>query len=538
MRGEKMARKMKDVLRCAEKQGYYDESDIDSIFSYALKIEGKTLLNILQEAGLTDEEIAWIQSKEKDKGLPGKIVEASYFGYELNNRQEADFDGAGAELKTTAADYDEKELKYKAGETVSVTQIDFHNPIESDFYASHLYNKLKMLIVIFYHRDRSLASKLQYQVFFASLFKPSEEDLAIIQSDYRMINEKIRTGQASTLSRSDGIYLSTAPKARRSSNMILPYYGGDRIVKRSYTLRKEYVNTILSGYYSRSEIREERVITDIHELERKSFVQIIQSRFEDYIGWDIWEIAEVLNQHAEQTRDVFGFSDIPIGQLTQATVPTITARLLGLKSLKSEEFTKAGIVVKTICFNVHGTNREKFRLGDVDFLEIYNMPISYDGIEIDEDGNEYSVCYSGWEDSELYTQLDGLKYLLVVYQEDAEGNLVLKGSKLWSMSDEDIELAHRDWLDIKEVLTDGVELTIGNDGRTYNNFPGVAAARRIHLRPHGDKAFYVDTDGTSWGNGKLSDTEELPDGRRMTRQSYWLNNSFIKEVVREFVDAN
>ena len=29
-------------------------------------------------------------------------------------------------------------------------------------------------------------------------------------------------------------------------------------------------------------------------------------------------------------------------------------------------------MVKTICFNVHGTNREKFRLGDVDFLEIYN----------------------------------------------------------------------------------------------------------------------------------------------------------------------
>ena len=125
------------------------------------------------------------------KGLPGKIVEASYFGYELNSRQEADFESVGAELKTTAADLDERTERYRSGETVSVTQIDFNGPVECDFYKSHLYEKLKMLLVIFYHRDRSLESKLQYEVFFASLFKPSETDMAIIKSDYREINRKI-----------------------------------------------------------------------------------------------------------------------------------------------------------------------------------------------------------------------------------------------------------------------------------------------------------------------------------------------------------
>ena len=45
-------RRMKDVLRCPEKQNNYDETDIHSIFQYALGIEGKTLLTILQEAGL------------------------------------------------------------------------------------------------------------------------------------------------------------------------------------------------------------------------------------------------------------------------------------------------------------------------------------------------------------------------------------------------------------------------------------------------------------------------------------------------------
>lgn len=532
---QKEPRKMKDVLRCSDKQKYYDETDIISIFKYASKIEGKTLLQILQEAGLTAEEINWIHSKESDKGLPGKIVEASYFGYELNSRQEADFNSVGAELKTTPADWDESENRYKAGETVSVTQIDFRGPLENDFYNSHLYNKLKMLIVIFYNRDRRLASKLQYRMFYASLFSPSREDLAIIENDYMEINWKIRNGLADTLSRRDGIYLSTAPKARRSSNIIFPYYGGKGIVKRSYTLRKNYVDVILNGYYSR-QLHEERLIDDVRELKRMSFAQIIQNRFREYIGWDIWDIAGILNHHAEQTRDIFGFSDIPIGKITNSTLSIITARMLGLKALKSEEFTKAGIVVKTVFFNVHGTNTQKFRLGDVDFWEIYNTPLSYIKIETDEDGNEYEVICSGWEESDLYSQLDSLKYLFVVFQEDSDGNIIFKGSKLWAMSDEDIELAHRDWLDIRKILYSGVRLTIGDDGRTYNNFPGVINARIIHLRPHGDKAFYVGYDGESWGNGCLSDTEELPDRRRMTRQSYWLNNNFVKNIVRDLVD--
>lgn len=528
-------RRMKDILRCPEKQKNYDATDIDSIYRYALGIEGKTLLTILREAGLTDKEIAWVRSKESDKGLPGKIVEASYFGYELNSRQEADFETVGAELKTTAADYDKEASRYKSGETVSVTQIDFRGPVEPDFYASHLYDKLRMLIVIFYHRDRTLASKLLYEVFFASLFRPSEEDLAIIRSDYREIIQKIRSGKAHTLSRSDGTYLSTAPKARRSTNMITPYYGGERIVKRSYTLRKEYVNVILNGYYARPE-PEERIITDLRELERMSFSEVIQSRFEPYIGWGVWDIAETLNLHAEQTRDTFGFPDIPMGIMNKSTLPVITARLLGLRSLKSEEFTKAGIKVKTVFFNKRGKNTQNFRLGDVDFMEIYNAPVPHLEIEVDDDGNEHEVIRTGWEDSELFAQLDGIKYLFVVFQEDGDGDIIFKGSKLWAMSEEDIDEARLDWIDIKNVLTQGVQLTIGNDGRTYNNFPGVATARRIHLRPHADKRFYVNVDGSSWGSGCLSDSEPLPDGRRMTRQSYWLNKSFIREIVRDLID--
>jgi hypothetical protein len=44
-------RRMKDVLRCPEKQNNYDETDIHSIFQYALGIEGKTLLTMSSIVG-------------------------------------------------------------------------------------------------------------------------------------------------------------------------------------------------------------------------------------------------------------------------------------------------------------------------------------------------------------------------------------------------------------------------------------------------------------------------------------------------------
>lgn len=524
--------RMNEVLLCANHKNLYDERDINSIFQYALKIEGKTLLEILQEANKSDTEIEWIRGKEADKGLPGKIIEATYFGYELNSKQESDFKEVGVELKSTAADIDKKSGKYKSGETISVTQIEFNKKIEKQFVVSHLYEKLKELIVIFYYRNKCLQSKLDYIVFYASLFQPSEEDLLIIQQDYKLIIEKIESANAHKLSRSDGIYLSTAPKGKNKKNLITPYYGGRPIVKRCFTLRKEYVNVILSGYYKRTPV-EEHIVKDISELRTKSFEEVLMSRFETYRNEDIWDIVRTLNSRASRTN--LKFKQIPIGDKNKATLPTITARLLGLTKLRAEELIKAGIVVKTIEFNKHGTNTQNFRLDDADFMEIYNCESTVE-IETDEDGNDVICPITDWENSELYGILEGLKYLFVVFQENESGATILKGVKLWSMSDDDIEMAHQDWIDIKNVLKSGVSLTIGDDGRTYNNFPGASEAKLIHLRPHGDKAYYANKDGKSWGIGKLTDSELLPDGRRMTRQSYWLKNSYIKQIVQEFVN--
>ena len=51
-------------------------------------------------------------------------------------------------------------------------------------------------------------------------------------------------------------------------------------------------------------------------------------------------------------------------------------------------------------------------------MEIYNAPGPHVELEVDDDGNENEVIRTGWEDSELFAQLDSIKYLFVVFQEN------------------------------------------------------------------------------------------------------------------------
>ena len=240
-----------------------------------------------------------------------------------------------------------------------------------------------------------------------------------------MINEKLKSGLAHTLSRRDGVYLGTAPKSTRASNVVCPFYGGKPVVKRSYTLKKSYVQVMLDGY----RLHEECLVKNIDQLRKKTLPEIIKDRLQPYSGMDIELIASSIGCVLSKKR----INGTNRERLTESTFADLTARMLGLKKLRNEEFLKAGIVVKTIVFSIHGINDQQFRLGDADFMEIATTPDYYEGIEQDADGNEVIVMNSGWEESELFYILDGLKYLFVVYQETKTGT-VYRGCRLSRIS--------------------------------------------------------------------------------------------------------
>ena len=128
----------------------YDDTNIDSIFEYAKKLEGMTFQQVIEEyyrspknfyvnPAYTGDETsdylgpydATLPSKEA-KGQLGNILEQYYFGYKLNGSQQADFSKAGAELKLTCINQ-KKNGEYAAGERLSITNISYKEPVEDNF---------------------------------------------------------------------------------------------------------------------------------------------------------------------------------------------------------------------------------------------------------------------------------------------------------------------------------------------------------------------------------------------------------------------
>ena len=69
----------------------------------------------------------------------------------------ADFRETGVELKQTCIDV-RKDGTYTAGERLSVTNISYEEPVEEDFYRSHVWEKIRLILLVHYLRDSVCAS--------------------------------------------------------------------------------------------------------------------------------------------------------------------------------------------------------------------------------------------------------------------------------------------------------------------------------------------------------------------------------------------
>lgn len=188
--------------------------------------------------------------------------------------------------------------------------------------------------------------------------------------------------------------------------------------------------------------------------------------------------------------------------------------MLGIKSNKAEEFQKANIVVKAIRLKEDGKMVESSPLPNWKAKEIVNQQ---------------------WEDSDLYKYFSETKFLFVVFKKNQE-KYYLKGAQLWNMPAEDIDTKVRSgWEEVKKIIQDGLILTKKETKRgviVNNNFPDKKANEVIHVRPHTSKRLYVFEDGSTLGNGTITHTDELPDGRRIPRQSFWINNTYILSQLK------
>ncbi len=469
----------------------YDKTDPESIEMYAKGMIGKTFRQIAEEDEARQSEKGrilgegWaslgksdVREKKRNKGNLGQLIEEKYFHYKCNNDERPDFHEAGVELKVTPYKKN-KNGSVSAKERLILTMIDYNKVVNETFYKSHLWEKSKLILLVYYLYVKEISNNLDYQINYVQLFTPPEEDLEIIEDDFNKIASKVRAGKAHELSESDTEYLSAAPKASTSRDRRSQPFSDMPAKPRAFSFKSSYMTYVLRNYLIPGKRTYERIGCG---SKGQTFEDYVTSKISTYAGVSSLSLAEHF--------------DIDVSSHPKNLEALIAYRILGIKGNHAEEFEKAGIVVKTIRIQNNGKIKENMSFPAFRFKELADEK---------------------WEDSTFGNYLRETRFFFVVYKYNAAGELILKGCQFWNIPYDDLEKDVRSvWEKTVRLLNGGFK-TAKVNGRNTNNFPKASENRVCHVRPHGRNA---------------SDVDELPDGRMYPKQCFWLNNSYILSQLR------
>lgn len=413
------------------------------------------------------------------KGAIGTVIEESWFGYTPNSESEPDFPEASVELKVTPYTRGKKGIRAK--ERLVCNIINYMEEYDKTFQTSAFWHKCNtMLLMSYEHLDN--VPKGDYRIDEAILFSFPEEDLAIIEHDWETIMSKVRAGRAHELSEGDTLYLAACTKGANASSVRQQPFSTIPAKQRAYSLKSSYMTQILRNYIFGS-AEDPHIIKSAEVLHTQTLEEYIIGKVKPYYGMTQLQLKERFGVES----DAKSLNEI------------LLARMLGVKGriAHTEEFQKAGIVPKTIRVQKDGTIKESMSFPTFDFIELSKEEI--------------------WEDSELYNYLAPTKFLFVIFQEQQPGEYVFDRIQFWNIPNTDLEEVRKVWERTVQNIRNGVRLVQTPRG-ICNDLPKKTENPVAHVRPHGK-------------DGK--DTLPLPDGRQMTKQCFWLNNTYIETQIKE-----
>lgn len=452
----------------------FEYADARELVTYAKEAEGKYLYEIDKKDMLKNTNV---------KGSVGHIIEASYFGYDINSNAEADFADVGIELKATGITK-LKNGNLKAKERLVLNIINYMKEYQYDFYHSSFWTKNQKLLLFFYEYKKNKDNKMDRentQIVKVELFEFPEEDLEIVKSDWKIIQDKIIKGEAHLLSEGDTLILGACTKGSTASKSLREQPFSDiKAKQRAFSIKQGYMTSLVRKYITNEHLES---ITSSKEINKKSLEQILEEKFSPYFGMKDYEIAEKLNIKLSNGK---------------GKVPHLVSHMLGIKGndlSKIEEFEKFNIKFKTINLNNKGNLKEHMSFEQINFHDYLN---------------------TDWDYSELKEKFESTKWLFVVFKENENNKKIFHSIKLWNMPAEDINThLQQFYLDTQKVLRQGVVLTETKRG-VSNNLPGTKDNPICHIRPKARDS---------------ADQYQLPDGQMLTKQCFWLNKGYILNII-------
>lgn len=457
--------------------GYYDKASVESIYIHADKLTGHSLY----EVSMLKESL----SDDKNKGSLGTLVEKIHFQHNPPNVQLPDFPDASLELKTTGVIRDKKSNEFREKERLSLTQINYIELEKEEWHSSKFLRKCNLLLLLFYEYEREVPEiRRKFVIPPLILQITSDERTISFEKNSKIRFLKLPDRDVAQIKRDWEKIQSIvrASKAHELSEGDTFYLAASRKGSGGVdeSLRKQAGTSELAKSrafafkpsYLRQIINshlEERV--DLGVDEGITFEEALRQRLEPYFGMTVDEISQRVG-YSKKSKNHKNF------------YRGLINRAISQQDSEIMEHEKAGIEIKTVRLLKSGKPKESMSFPAFNPLEIVNQ---------------------SWEDSEFYSKLNK-KFLLVVFQERDE-RLVFKFAKYWNMPFQDRSEAKRVWEEAKRCVF--------ADVRPY---PRIVDNEVAHVRPHAKNK---------------QDVSKTPQGKFETKQGFWLNASYIANVVKE-----
>jgi len=468
----------------------YNPDNLISILDYAEQLKGKTL-NEACKVDLTNKFY-------NGKGGFGQTLEKFYFLYNPNSDTEPDFPSVGLELKTSPLKV-LKNNEYRAKERLVLNIINYIEVVKENFERSSFWKKNAHLLLIFYFHEKN-KTPLDYIIKLVSNWQYPPKDLLIIKQDWETINKKIQAGKAHELSEGDTFYLGACTKGSKGGNLRLQPNNKTLAKQRAYSLKSSYLNHIIATISKEEKEVYGKLIDSEKTLLKKSVEEIVLEKFQPLLGLSI----EILIKR---------FSLLSISSkgknFHSLIAKAICKSILNVPLDKNiiehiEEFSKADLLIKTVRLKNNNSPAEGLSFPSFQYLSIYN---------------------GSWINSDFKYQVER-KYLFVFFKYNNQNQLLLDKVKFWNMPNQDLYLAKKIWINLKQLISKGTivkNITVNKNGNEIRHtyFPSIRTSN-FHIRPHG-----INKNDTY----SLPIREKLTQKKEYTKHSFWFNKKYIMDEI-------
>ena len=451
----------------------YSEAEISQILKETL---GKTFGEINQY------EIATF-----NKGTFGHIYETDVYGYNMNSYSEPDFIDAGIELKVTPYKKN-NDNTLSAKERLVFNIINYDEEVKTSFKTSHFWYKNNKVQIIWYLWEPN-KEKSDFRITHEKLLNLAlSGDLKQIEEDWNTIINKIKDGKAHEISEADTMYLGACTKGANSNSLRNQPFSNIKAKQRAFCFKVSYMTQLVRKYIGRYE-DVERFLNN-KNISITEFVNDIVNKYKNKTQTELMKIFNI-DSKAKNIRDI------------------IIRRMFNISGEldKTEEFMKANIVPRTLRVEENGRIIESLSFPAFKYKDIINEE---------------------WGDSILKNTFEETKYMFFIFKSDGK-DYIFKGIKLWNMPEMIIENDLKNvWQKTIDVIKNGnIVKEIDNTGRRITNFPGMSENKVCHVRPHGRN---------SKDTFDLPVPDKLTGSTKYTKYAFWLNNSYLKEVISDCLE--